>query len=358
MASAAASRRRASTPHLFLFPHVPAYRVYGFGFQSDFRFQARLPFDPGPPLGSFTLRPELVEAAPQGPPDYRGHICSEGSEPYLVAWRTQGEHWLKFSGIGIIRVMGADVEACSAAEADPARLEIPFLSTVMSVVAESRGQIMLHAAGARIGDRVIGLIGGSRSGKSTLLSALLTSGLPLVSDDLLPISCEGDTVIAESGYPQVRLWPEQARHFLGRDDFPYVAPYYPKCRVPVGKGGFGAFSDGTLPVSALYLLERSDSGAEDQPRLERLSPAEAAVELLRHSFIYRLANLVAAPQERFERVCDIAGRVPMMRLHYPSGLDRLDDVIQTIQNDAVSQGRADPHTVSSPASISAFFRSV
>jgi hypothetical protein len=61
------------------------------------------------------------------------------------------------------------------------------------------GQLVLHASAVEVKRTVIGFIGGTGVGKSTLAAYMLAHGSPLVSDDLLPVrfTPEAATLTAE-----------------------------------------------------------------------------------------------------------------------------------------------------------------
>ena len=54
---------------------------------------------------------------------------------------------------------------------------------------------------------------GNQSGKSGLAAALMAAGHPMLSDDVLPIQDVDGELRARSGYPQMRMWPDEAAHF-------------------------------------------------------------------------------------------------------------------------------------------------
>ena len=75
-----------------------------------------------------------------------------------------------------------------------------------------------------------------------------------------------------------------------------------KRRVPVGKGGLGAFVDRKLALRALFLPNRQGATVSTT----RLAPREALIELVRHSFLGNLGESVVGIDRRFERLVAIA----------------------------------------------------
>jgi len=161
---------------------------------------------------------------------------------------------------------------------------------------------------------------------------LLQAGQALLSDDLLPIEARDGSFLGRPGYPQMRMWPDEATHFLGGfERLPVVHPELSKRRVPVGPGGLGTFHDSPLPLACIYLLERR---AEAEPlELRNLSPQDALIELLRQSFTPLLVEAAGLQPSRFDLLSRLVLAVPVKRLRYPSGFDRLPRVAEAVRLD-------------------------
>ena len=176
---------------------------------------------------------------------------------------------------------------------DPAydfMVELHLLGFVMAYWLERRGVLALHAAGVTVDGHAVGLLATNAGGKSSLAASLMRVGHPLLSDDILPIELAGATPLARPSYPQMRMWPETARHFVGSDALAPVHPRLDKRRVPVGPGGFGAFDPLARPLAVLYLPERVDGGSTT---LSDLPFAEAVFALERYAF---LAGMLVCPR--------------------------------------------------------------
>jgi hypothetical protein len=166
----------------------------------------------------------------------------------------------------------------------------------------------------------------SRSGKSSLAAELLRAGAALLSDDLLALELSEGVWRALPGYPQMRLWPEQAARYLCEaSHLPPVHPLAEKLRAPVGEG-FGRFQPDALPLRAIYLPERRDA-------FEALSPSAGLMELVRHSFLNRLVHAAGLQPRRLPLLANVAGAVPIRRVSFPSGMERLPSVAQAILDD-------------------------
>jgi hypothetical protein len=136
----------------------------------------------------------------------------------------------------------------------------------------------------------------------------------------------------------MRLWPDEAQYFLGHyEDLERVHPAYSKRRVPVGPDGFGTFCDASQPMACLYLPERRDpeeGGMEIV--IMPVSPRDAVIELVRHSFTPRVVEAIGLQPQRLDFFAQMVQQVPMRRLSYPSGFEHLPRVREAILEDLES----------------------
>ena len=207
-------------------------------------------------------------------------------------------------------------------------LELWLLGTVLAFWLEWRGVPALHASAGCAHGHAIGFLASKQGGKSTLAMALLQEGHPLLTDDLLPVDVEGDTACGRPGYPQMRMWPDHARHFVeDPESLRRAHPYIEKRRVPVGPNGVGTFCDESQPLSALYLPERAD----DPPiEVQPVAPTDALQAVLRHSFLPRLVEATGWQSQRLDTLAQLVKQIPVRRLTYPSGPEHLPRIADAL----------------------------
>ena len=213
-----------------------------------------------------------------------------------------------------------------------ALVEINLLGLIMCYWLEQRGRRVLHASAIALPGGAVGFIAGSKSGKSSLAAALMERGYPLLTDDFLTLDCTATPVVGYPGYPQMRMWPDQAEHFIGLyEELPLVHPDYDKRRVPVGGAeGLGQFHPEPTRLRALYLPERGDPGEEFETDVSPVSPRDAVIELLTGSFLGPMLDGIGIETDRFTSFVALARTVPIRRLRYPHGIDRLPGVVDRI----------------------------
>lgn len=208
-------------------------------------------------------------------------------------------------------------------------VELWLLGTVFSLWNELRGVPALHAAAVAVDDHAVGFLASNKGGKSSLAAAFMQVGYPLLTDDVLMVEQTGADIVGQPSYPQMRMWPDQARHFLGSaEELPLVVPHLTKRRIPVGPGSFGTFRGESAPISHLFLPTRSSDVSEVE--LERLSPQETLIELLRHSFLPNTVVRLGLAEQRLPILMTLAKQAQLYRMRYPTGVEFLPGIVDTI----------------------------
>ena len=210
--------------------------------------------------------------------------------------------------------------------------EIALLGAILARWLERRGTAMLHASAVATEAGAVAFLATSQSGKSTLAASFVDAGYALLTDDILPVEQRDDAVLAAPGYPQMRMWPEVAAHFLGEyEHLPLVHPAANKRRVRLGAAHWGVFCLHPQPLAAIYLPERGDAGTADAAiTIAPCGRAEALFTLSAHSFAGPHVNSIVRQQQRIALLRTVVQRVPVYRLRYPSGYAHLPAVRQAI----------------------------
>ncbi len=308
---------------------MTVHRLFGLAMASDFAFASRLGVGTGPADLTFTceLAPPAGAAASAdfGPPVYASPERTPEGESLAYLFCGGGGDLLRFTGVGDFHLSDGRIDCHLRDPRHAFVVELRLLGPVLAYWLERAGLPALHASAVVVGGRAAAFLAGREAGKSVLAACFLAAGDPLLTDDVVAVE-EGEdgTFRARPGYPQMRLWPAEAERFGGRGDLPRVHPRYAKRRVPVGPDGFGTFADSAHPLGVLYLPERH--GGPGGVRIVAVPPREAVIELTRCSFVPRLAAAAGWQARRLATFARLAERVPMRRLRYPAGFERLVEV--------------------------------
>ncbi|MBX6771138.1 MAG: serine kinase [Chloroflexi bacterium] len=251
------------------------------------------------------------------------HIQPGGQEAYC-SW----EHAGRF----VVR-SGREIVIDPAPDAEDAVILLAVLGTCLALLLHQRGLLVLHGSGVIIADRAVMFLGAKGAGKSTMAAALYAAGCPFLADDIIAIDPRvGSAPQVFPGFPLVKLWPDAAEASLRLDpiQLPYLAPGYDKraCSVAMPPGWQ------SFPLGGIYALA---DGPE--PRLIPLSPREAVVELIRHSYAARFGqNLLsgAGAARHLEQCTRVVHAAPVYRCERPRLLPTLPlaaaHIIQSCQS--------------------------
>jgi hypothetical protein len=219
-------------------------------------------------------------------------------------------------------------------------VELCFLGTVLACWFELQGVLALHAAASVIDEQAVAFLSSNHGGKSSLAATLMQQGYPLLTDDILLVEMQNGRIIGRSGYPQMRMWPEQAAHFFGRsEDFPKVHPYIEKRRIPIDFEKPGLFVNGRFPLAHCYIPERYEPAAGTATTITPISPVEGVLTLAGYSFLNWLVDAIGLQGRRLQTLAQLAQQVSISHLLYPEGVEYLPAVCETVVAD-VSGKRA------------------
>jgi hypothetical protein len=306
------------------------YRVFGFNLTSDFPFRHHLGDGQEEADLSFTLSssPIVQGLWKDEPPIYQSPRHLADGESVSRLYRLDSWEAFCFPRLADFYLQAGRIVGHPLAEASPDLLEIRFLGPVLSYWLERRGIPALHASAVEVNGRAVAFLSGNGGGKTGLAATLMQAGHSLLTDDILPVEEIAGTFHARPGYPQMRMWPDEAAHFIERsEELPIVLPGLAKRRVPVGAGGFGTFHDSSLPLAGLYIVERRAEGPVD---ILDVYPRDALIELVRHSFSPHLVEAAGLQPSRFDLFARLVRNVPVRRLVYPSGFERLPEVVEIV----------------------------
>ncbi|MEM7482284.1 MAG: hypothetical protein AAF481_13995 [Acidobacteriota bacterium] len=274
--------------------------------------------------------PTLAALSAGAPPTFESPTRHTSAMSALRFWSFPDRSLLWFTGIAGFW-LGENEIGVSIRSPEVSRAAgVHLFGTVLPFWLEERGRSALHAAAVAVDGHAILFAGTNGAGKTTLVASLLAAGHQLLADDVAVIT---DGARVQPAAPWMRMWPEAAHHWTGRDpaSFESVMPTVDKVRVPIGRSTFGAFCNRPSPMGRIVFPGRV--AADGEARLERMAPREALIELIRHSSVPRLLEATNLRTASFERLAQVAETVPAFRLQVPDDLDRLPQVRQLVTSE-------------------------
>ena len=226
-----------------------SYQLFGLTIASDFAFKIVLPQGRGLSTLSLFSSTEPLLVRPVLPPIYVSAFLDGAGDSLTTLYREPGYEVLRFSKTADFSLSANRIgRFLPSRESDSA--ELRFLGPVMSYWFERQGYPTLHASAVVWDGDAIAFVSHHGNGKSGLAAALVQAGGSLLTDDLLVLEELEERWQARPSYPHLRMWQDEAEHFLGRfADLPLVQKDSEKRSVAVGAGGFGSFHDEAAPLA-------------------------------------------------------------------------------------------------------------
>ena len=289
------------------------YFAYGLGIHSEISFPE---LEPAQADADVVIRTGHVECA----------FADEKSAGVIVQ-AISNEATAFYNRVGSARIRaGKEIVVDPIPEVDEQELRLFLLGPVFAALLHQRGNLVLHASAAAVQGQAIAFLGAPGGGKSTTAAAFVARGYPLVTDDILAISFDGDHMpTTRPAFPFIKIWP-QAAEALGANvsAAPRVNPLIEKRVHRVGQ----RFAASPLPLGRVYVLAEGE-----QTQVEALSPQEAFVELVRHTFVLHLLDTPETASAHFQQCSVLATRVPVRRLIRQSSLDALTALTELVERD-------------------------
>ena len=314
----------------------PRYQLFGLTLSSNFSFATPLLEAAGAPDLSFVVtsrQGELPQGWQEREPAHRSSGRRKDGRAYLYVYHGPDYDVASFTGVADFYLWPSRIICHLHEPAYDYAVEIYFLGTVLSLWFERQGIVALHASAAVVEDHVVAFLASNTGGKTSLAATLVQAGHSLLTDDILLVEQLGSQLVGRPGYPQMRMWPDHARHFLGHAELEQVVPHLEKRRVPVGASAFGSFCNQRRPLAGIWLPLRRNSPEDSSIETLPVKGAEALIELIRHSFVGPIVESLGWQPRRLDVLSQLVREVPLFQLHYPTGMEHMSRVRRAILED-------------------------
>ncbi len=215
-------------------------------------------------------------------------------------------------------------------------LWVYLLGPIMGFALRLQGVVTLHASAVVLDGQAVAFVGAGGAGKSTLAARFALGGIPIITDDVLPLHETAVGFAVRPSVPHVKLWPDSVERLYGRPDaLPKLVPSSPdwdKRGLDLTPPG-AAFAGADAPLRQIYLLEPRSPMAVP-PRIARMEPAEALLALIAHAYVnYALSREMR--EYEFGVLSRLIQTVPVARLSLPEAIGNLDELIAALRVPAV-----------------------
>jgi len=277
------------------------------------------------------LRPARLQP-PVAHPPFHTWTFPDGTR-WTEFHRTNGGYLLRFPELADFQISadGLHVTGCPAPEVSDATTQHLYLNQVLPLVLSKQGKLVFHASAVEIGERAVAFVAESGRGKSTLAASFAVNGFRFLTDDGLVVEPGFDGFAALPSHPSIRLWEDSEAALV-----PPTARRAPPVHY-TSKARFLADDDLVFctqprPLRRVYFL---GDGSAATLELQRLTPAEAVIEWVKHSF---LLDIEEKPRlaSHFDQVATLANQPIHYRLDYPRRFEDLARVREAIVEHARS----------------------
>jgi hypothetical protein len=206
-----------------------------------------------------------------------------------------------------------------------------LVGPVLGFVLRRCGVLVLHASSFSKDGFAFALCGRAGAGKSTTAAALALQGCPIQSEDITALRERDDFYRAASGYPRVNLWPESACNLFGSPKaLPKITPNWEKRYLPLD-GAMAHFESQERQLAAVYLLGPRSSN-RDAPRIEDVSPREAALLLVQNTYMNYLLDKEQRASE-FDAIARLVSGTAVRLLIPHSHPEKIGSMCELLQTD-------------------------
>jgi hypothetical protein len=286
----------------------------------------------------YTEQPERP-LAPVGEVAFHQWVFPDGTL-WTQFFRQGAGYLLRFPELADFEVSadGFSVQGFPAPGVTSPTVEHLYLNQVMPLALSRQGKLVLHGSAVDIGGQGVAFLGESGRGKSTLAASFATEGTRFLTDDGLLLEWVVDRCMILPSHPSIRLWEDSQDALVSeRTAMAPAVSFTSKSRFLAGPGI--AFCDEARPLRRLFFL---GEGEVETPTIEPLRPAEALIELVKHSFLLDIEarDMLA---RHFDDLSRLAALPIYYRLDYPRSYAALPSVREAVIRHVLEQKESIEH---------------
>jgi hypothetical protein len=277
----------------------------------------------------------MLQAPPE--PWYVSPYCDEQGAPLSMGWKLAGGACLRLGYCDgtefFFERAGTEIWVTWPPSLTLEATVSYLLGPVMGFLLRLRGVTCLHASAVALGGHAVGFLGPAGTGKSTTAAAFAARGHAVLADDVVALAVRGDDILAQPGYPCIRLRPTALEALAA------VGGQWPRLPADWGerryhhdltRNGF-RFHQEPLPLAAVYLLDER-LGDAPAPFIEGVPAAEGLMTLVANTFGNYLLDRAMRARE-FDILGQLLERVPLRRLYSHGDLTDLPRICDLVRDD-------------------------
>ncbi len=248
---------------------------------------------------------------------------------WLQFYRIPSGYLLRFTDLADFEVAvdGQTIACWPSAAISDSTIQHLYLNQVLPLALGQQGKLVFHASAVEIGEVAVAFMGASGRGKSTLATSFATNGFRFLTDDGLIVEPHDGHHYVQPSHPSIRLWQDSEAALISQNAI--KAPpvqFTAKARFLSGDGI--VFCPQPRPLQQIYFL---GAGKAEQFVCQRINPAVAFIELVKHSFILDVEEPTLLSNQ-FAALSDLIQQIPCYHLDYPRCFATIAAIRQALIN--------------------------
>jgi hypothetical protein len=234
----------------------------------------------------------------------------------------EGRHWLRVPGVATYRFgdNAGEAIAIPEPEAQEGAVVDAYRRAVLPMALQVHGLEVMHASAVVTRAGVAAFCGESQAGKSTFAYAMTRRGYNLWADDAVVFELEDRGGVRTFPLPfRLRLRPASASFFERSGD---SRPPRPREREAEG-------SEDAALITA-FVLAPAEREVVPEVAVERVPPAQAFPAVFANAYWFDLRE-TERKRQTTERYLELVARIPVFRVSFRIGLDRLATVVDAVE---------------------------
>lgn len=207
-------------------------------------------------------------------------------------------------------------------------IETHLSSLIAGVVLHQRDELALHASAIAMDGSAVAFSGASGLGKSTLASAMVLRGYPLLTDDVCRVQFGDGDASVEPGPPRLRLWPDIVRR-LGKAPEELVAG-----RANHPKRLLTEIAKETVARPLRTLIRLGIDPRVTAPTIEPVRGPASVMPIDDLVYRTRLGRRLGRKVGIFTKLTRLGGLVRIFRLVRPEGVTDLSALVALVETAA------------------------
>jgi hypothetical protein len=260
------------------------------------------------------------------PPSFHQWL-TEDESVWCAFHRIENDYLLRFPGLADFRIdsLNSSVQCWALPDVATATIRQLYLNQIAPLLLSHQGKLVFHASAIEIDGLAIAFMGVSGRGKSTLAASFSRNHYRFLTDDGLLLEKADHNYLVVPSHPSIRLWDDSQSAVLGLEARSEAALDYTS-KLRFSSNPQMAFCETPCQLHRIYFL--GDASASEI-LFVMLSPQEAMVELIKHSFLLDVEDREML-KNHFAAVSQLASLPIFFKLDYPRDYSGLENLRQAI----------------------------